>query len=84
MKMGEYERLGEANEEVVLVAMNYRLGHLGFMCLPSDEAAGNMGLLDQVKNIYRSRATTGRSRLVAAPLRFQAKNSFLCAFYVVI
>ena len=26
---------------------------------------------------YRSRATTGRSRLVAAPLRFQAKNRFL-------
>ena len=49
MKMGEFERLGEANQEVVLVAMNYRLGHLGFMCLPSDEAAGNMGLLDQVK-----------------------------------
>ena len=48
MKMGEFERLGEANQEVVLVAMNYRLGHLGFMCLPSDEAAGNMGLLDQV------------------------------------
>ena len=51
MKMGEFERLGEANQEVVLVAMNYRLGHLGFMCLPSDEAAGNMGLLDQVKVI---------------------------------
>ena len=33
---------------------------------------------------YRSRATTGRSRLVAAPLRFQAKNRFLCAFYVII
>ena len=33
---------------------------------------------------YRSRATTGRSRLVAAPLRFQAKNSFLCSFYAVI
>ena len=32
---------------------------------------------------YRSCATAGRSRLVAAPLRFQAKNCFLCAFYVV-
>ena len=31
---------------------------------------------------YRSRATTGCSRLVAAPLRFQAKNDFLFAFYV--
>ena len=27
---------------------------------------------------YRSRATTGRSRLVAAPLRFQAKIFFMC------
>ena len=34
--------------------------------------------------IYRSRATTGRSRLLAAPLRFQAKNCFLFASYVVI
>ena len=33
---------------------------------------------------YRSRATAGRSRLVAAPLSFQAKNRFLCAFYVAI
>ena len=46
--MGEFERLGEANQEVVLVAMNYRLGSLGFMCLPSDEASGNMGILDQI------------------------------------
>ena len=30
---------------------------------------------------YHSRATTGRSRLVAAPLRFQAKNLFLFSFY---
>ena len=34
--------------------------------------------------VYRSRATAGRSRLVAAPLSFQAKNRFLCAFYVAI
>ena len=46
--MGEFERLGEANQEVVLVAMNYRVGALGFMCLPSDEASGNMGILDQI------------------------------------
>ena len=52
MKMGEFERLGEANEEVVLVAMNYRLGHLGFMCLPDDEIPGNAGLLDQVKHLH--------------------------------
>ena len=33
--------------DMVLVAMQYRLGPLGFMCLPDDEIAGNMGLLDQ-------------------------------------
>ena len=33
---------------------------------------------------YRTRATISRSRLVAAPLRFQAKKHFLFAFYVVI
>ena len=33
--------------DMVLVAMQYRMGPLGFMCLPDDEIAGNMGLLDQ-------------------------------------
>ena len=33
---------------------------------------------------YRNRATNRRSRLVAAPLDFQAKTLFLCVFYVVI
>ena len=33
---------------------------------------------------YRNRATSRRSRLVAAPLGFQAKMRFLCVFYVVI
>ena len=33
--------------DVVLVEMQYRLGPLGFMCLPDDDIAGNMGLLDQ-------------------------------------
>ena len=37
-----------------------------------------------IQSTYRSRATAGRSRLVAAPLSFQAKNRFLCAFYVAI
>ncbi|XP_059085741.1 carboxylesterase 1E-like [Tigriopus californicus] len=46
MKMG-YERLGDVND-VVLVAINYRLGPLGFMCLDTDSSAGNMGLLDQI------------------------------------
>ena len=33
--------------DMVLVEMQYRVGPLGFMCLPDDEIAGNMGLLDQ-------------------------------------
>lgn len=33
--------------DIVLVEMQYRVGPLGFMCLPDDEIAGNMGLLDQ-------------------------------------
>ena len=33
---------------------------------------------------YRTGAIKGRSQLVAAPLSFQAKNRFLCAFYVAI
>jgi len=32
--------------DVVLVAINYRLNALGFLCLDSNEAAGNMGMLD--------------------------------------
>jgi len=34
-------------KDVVLVEMQYRLGPLGFMCLPDDEIAGNMAMLDQ-------------------------------------
>jgi len=33
--------------DMIIVAMQYRVGPLGFMCLPDDEIAGNMGLLDQ-------------------------------------
>jgi len=33
--------------DMVLVAIQYRVGPLGFMCLQDDEVAGNMGLLDQ-------------------------------------
>ena len=36
------------------------------------------------QSTYRNRATNRRSRLVAAPLSFQAKTHFLCVFYVVI
>ncbi len=38
------ERLMAWND-VVLVAINYRLATLGFLCLDTDEAAGNMGML---------------------------------------
>merc|ERR1712032_1725797 len=41
------ERLA-AWEEVVVVAINYRVGPLGFMCLDTDEAGGNMGLLLEI------------------------------------
>merc|ERR1712025_1335188 len=33
--------------DMIIVEMQYRVGPLGFMCLPDDEVAGNMGLLDQ-------------------------------------
>ncbi|CAG4948038.1 unnamed protein product [Colias eurytheme] len=35
--------------KVILVTFNYRLGVLGFLCLGIKEAAGNMGLKDQVE-----------------------------------
>lgn len=34
-------------KDVVLVELHYRLGPLGFMCLPDDDIAGNMAMLDQ-------------------------------------
>ena len=40
------ERLA-ANGDVVVVSINYRLGALGFLCLPGI-SEGNLGLLDQV------------------------------------
>ena len=36
-----------ANGDVVVVSINYRLGALGFLCLPG-VSDGNLGLLDQV------------------------------------
>ena len=35
---------------MIVVAINYRLGPLGFLCLDTDEGAGNMGMLDQGPN----------------------------------
>ena len=40
-------RLGEV-ADVIVVSINYRLGPLGFLCLDTEEGAGNMGLLDMV------------------------------------
>lgn len=34
-------------EGVIVVTVNYRLGPLGFLCLPSAGIYGNMGLKDQ-------------------------------------
>merc|ERR1712055_1152185 len=34
--------------DMVLVSIQYRVGPLGFMCLPDDEIPGNAGLLDQL------------------------------------
>ena len=34
--------------DVVVVSINYRVGPLGFLCLNTDEAGGNMGMLDMV------------------------------------
>ena len=46
MRMGA-DRFGSW-EDVVVVGINYRLGSLGFLCLDTDEAAGNMGMLDMI------------------------------------
>eukprot|EP00095_Tigriopus_kingsejongensis_P002799 maker-scaffold157_size297442-snap-gene-1.27 protein:Tk02799 transcript:maker-scaffold157_size297442-snap-gene-1.27-mRNA-1 annotation:"hypothetical protein DAPPUDRAFT_240263" len=35
-------------EDIILVEVHYRIGPLGFLCLPDDEVAGNMGLQDQI------------------------------------
>ena len=36
----------------VLVSLQYRVGPLGFICLPDDQIAGNVGLMDQVRNCH--------------------------------
>ena len=42
-----YRMSGLVAEDVVLVAMNYRLGALGFLSFGNDLVSGNMGLRDQ-------------------------------------
>ena len=39
----------------MLVSLQYRVGPLGFLCLPDDQIAGNVGLMDQVKIHQASR-----------------------------
>ena len=39
---------GTYGAQVVLVGVNYRLGILGWLCLETDEAPGNLGLHDQL------------------------------------
>merc|ERR1719220_2686225 len=34
--------------DMVLVSLQYRVGPLGFLCLPDDQIAGNVGLMDQL------------------------------------
>ena len=48
--LGSYIAAGPGKlleSDMVLVEMQYRVGPLGFFCLPDDDIAGNMGLMDQ-------------------------------------
>ena len=51
----------------VLVSLQYRVGPLGFLCLPDDQIGGNVGLMDQVEreNWERSvKLTTGTTTYI--------------------
>ena len=61
---------------------SYSVGKLKFLAC---KALNQKDLQDTKKFFeYRTRAIIGRSRLVAAPLRFQAKIQLSCRFYVMI
>ena len=45
----EYEPAYLLDQEVVLVTINYRLGMFGFLSTEDQYAAGNYGMMDQVK-----------------------------------
>ena len=66
---------------IQLCMVLYNLGQFSFRCLIvwDFQILNRQGMLHSAF-IYRTCAIKGRSLLVAAPLRFQAKNDFLCAF----
>lgn len=43
-------------QDVIIVTINYRLGILGFLCLPDAGVYGNAGLKDQVSEIQEANA----------------------------
>ena len=51
--------------------------------IPKSNFITPIGLKKQKITTYRTRATIGRSQLVAADLCFQAKKYLLCAFYMI-
>ena len=54
----------------VLVSLQYRVGPLGFLCLPDDQIGGNVGLMDQVgrengeRNVKLTTATTAYKNIL--------------------
>ncbi|XP_078700071.1 neuroligin-4, X-linked-like [Branchiostoma floridae x Branchiostoma belcheri] len=44
-----FDGTGLAEQEVVVVTVNYRMGVFGFLSTDDDEALGNYGLLDQIE-----------------------------------
>lgn len=49
-----YDPVYLVQDGVIVVTMNYRLGPLGFLCLPSAGIPGNAGLKDQVSELSDS------------------------------